>query len=107
MPIASCHIDQIEKTKTLSENQHKALIQYFALLEHVLNDRCIIRSLSMGPKKTRLSLQMTDPTLSMDDLIDLGQNALPHFQITVPAQTPSSIFVAETKSPLPYEKTSD
>ena len=107
MPIASCHIDQIEKTRTLSENQHKALIQYFALLEHVLNDRCIIRSLSMGPKKTRLSLQMTDPTLTMEDLIDLGQNAFPHFQITVPAQTPSSIFVAETKSPLPYEKTSD
>jgi hypothetical protein len=107
MPIASCHIDQIEKTKTLSETQYKALIQHFALLEHVLNDRCIIRSLSMSPKKTRLSLQMTDPTLTMDDLIDLGQNALPHFQITVPAQTPSSIFVVETKSPLSYEKTSD
>jgi hypothetical protein len=107
MPIASCHIDQIEKTRTLSETQYKALIQYFALLEHVLNDRCIIRSLSMSPKKSRLSLQMTDPTLTMDDLIDLGQNALPHFQITVPAQTPSSIFVVETKSPLSYEKTSD
>lgn len=107
MPIASCHIDQIEKTRTLSETQYKSLIQHFALLEHVFNDRCIIRSLSMSPKKTRLSLQMTDPTLTMDDLIDLGQNALPHFQITVPAQTPSSIFVVETKSPLYYEKTSD
>lgn len=107
MPIASRHIDQIEKIRTLSENQNKVLIQHFALLEHALNNRCIIRSLSMGLKKARLSLQMTDPTMTIDDLVDIGQNALSDFQISVPPQNPSSIFVVETKSPLAYEKTSD
>ena len=106
MPIDSCHIDRIQSIRTLSEHQRKSLIQHFALLEHLLNDRYIIRSISMGPKKSRLSLQMTDPTMTIDDLIDMGQNSLSDFQMTTPPQNSSSTFVVETHSPLFYEKTS-
>jgi len=106
MPISSAPILEIQSIRKRSEQQHKDLIQHFSLLEHVLNDRCIIRMMSISPKKTRLSLQTTDPTLVLDDLVDMGQNALSEFQITQAPQSNSSLFVVETTSPFSYEKSS-
>jgi hypothetical protein len=107
MPISSDPILQIQSIRKHSENQYKALIQHFSLLEHILNDRCLIRMISISPKKTRISLQIIDPTVVIDDLMDMGQSALSDFHITLPPHANSPLFVVETKSPICYEKKSD
>jgi hypothetical protein len=106
-PFSSSAIKHIQSICTQSEHQYTQINTYIKLLEEILNNRHVMRSLSIGAKKSRCFIAETDAGgASTDDLIDMGKNAFPDFEVINPKNSNSHLFAIETKSPFFYEKNS-
>jgi hypothetical protein len=107
IPISLKSLPHIQSIWENSRKQSQQTSKHWTLLEHLLMDRCLVGSIGISPKKTRISLRIIDPTMSIEDLIDMGKNAFPLFNV-IPSKSPRSRFlILETNSPFVYEKITD
>ena len=93
--------EQIQTLQTLlheAHSQQSKLWQYLDMLSHVLGQRYLLRSLSLGTKQSRILVDSLTEDGTFEEFLDRCQQSFPNTQSSAPSSQSSSLAI-ESLSP--------